>query len=128
MLTCTYIKSLMILNFLAIAIQAAPLGHSPSEPLKRQIGVRPKANEYRSPDCSGPLNYGLNRATLEHVTMDDTSHSVYLAAPGFSWKGYSGKDKDGGHCTGNLLGDLPDKCVNLDNHSSERIRCVLWDR
>lgn len=53
---------------------------------------------------------------------------LYLTAPGFSWKAYSGKDKNGGHCIGNLLGDLPDKCVNLDNHFDERIRCVLWDR
>lgn len=49
---------------------------------------------------SGPLNYGHVGASLSHVTMDDSTHSVYLASPVYQWWAYDGKTKDGGKCTG----------------------------
>ncbi|KAF0324786.1 hypothetical protein K4K61_005540 [Colletotrichum sp. SAR11_59] len=86
-----------------------------------------KANEYKSGDCSGSLNYGHTGVKLATVTMDDSSHSVYLAtgATYGPWLAYEGKTSNGGSCTGAYLGDLPGECVNLDNHfSGRRIRCV----
>jgi len=86
--------------------------------------TRYKANEYRSGDCSGPINYQHVSATLDSVTMDDSSHSVYLASPYHEWVGYEGKSRNGGHCIGQSLGRLPDRCVNLDTAMGKRVRCV----
>ncbi|KAJ9212948.1 hypothetical protein DTO166G4_5452 [Paecilomyces variotii] len=83
----------------------------------------PKANEYKSGDCSGPINFGHHSILLRDVTMDDTSHSVYLA--GTNWVGYSDKTGNGGSCTGAALRILNGKCNNLDTADpGTRIRCV----
>ncbi|POS68469.1 hypothetical protein DHEL01_v213137 [Diaporthe helianthi] len=60
--------------------------------------------------------------------MDDSSHSVYLAANGGdTWEAWSGKTKNGGGCTGTKLGLVPHlECLNLDNSYSQRIRCVRY--
>ncbi|KAK3337832.1 hypothetical protein B0H65DRAFT_305153 [Neurospora tetraspora] len=91
--------------------------------------TRPKANEYKNSDCSDQ-NYGHNSFFLEDVTMDDTTKSVYLTdgstLEGLSkgWFGYSKKTGDGGKCSGERLGRLPEKCVNVDTLASTRIKCV----
>ncbi|GAD94196.1 small secreted protein [Paecilomyces variotii No. 5] len=82
----------------------------------------PKANEYKSTDCSGPINYGHHALELGDVTMDDTSHSVYLA--GASWIGYSDKTGNGGSCTGTALGLMAQQCNDLDTVYPERVKCV----
>ncbi|KAI0159545.1 hypothetical protein GGR57DRAFT_499873 [Xylariaceae sp. FL1272] len=84
----------------------------------------PKANEYKSGDCGGPMNYEHHSPFLKDVTMDDTSHSVYLA--GGTWELHSGKTENGGSCNGAWLGVSDGGCVNLDNGGQvkERIRCV----
>lgn len=62
--------------------------------------------------------------------MDDTTKSVYLTdgstLEGLSkgWFGYSKKTGDGGKCSGERLGRLPEKCVNVDTLASTRIKCV----
>ncbi|KAL1863176.1 hypothetical protein Plec18170_000006 [Paecilomyces lecythidis] len=83
----------------------------------------PKANEYKSTDCSGPINFGHHSAFLRDVTMDDTSHSVYLA--GANWVGFSDKTKNGGSCSGTALTVLDGQCNNLDTaHPGKRVKCV----
>jgi len=63
--------------------------------------------------------------------MDDTSHSVYFASG--PWYYYSGKSRNGGVCTGDLLGswnnDNGHPCVNLDSRpgATRRIKCVKWN-
>ncbi|KAJ5539450.1 small secreted protein [Penicillium frequentans] len=86
----------------------------------------PKANEYKSLDCSGDLNFGHNAFDLHMVTMDDSTHSVYQA--GTAWYLFDGKASDGGRCTGNFLGqvnaDTP-ACLLVDRTSTgQRIRCL----
>jgi len=87
---------------------------------------RPKANEYKSGDCSGGINYPHHAFDLHMVTMDDTTHSVYQA--GTYWYLFEGKTGNGGRCTGKLLGKVTnDKspCLNLDNtFPGHRIRCL----
>ncbi|KAJ5747856.1 uncharacterized protein N7511_009552 [Penicillium nucicola] len=86
-------------------------------------GALPKANEYKSSDCSGALNYGHHSALLKDVTMDDTTHSVYLA--GANWVGFSDKTGNGGSCSGSALTVLQGECNNLDTaHPGKRIKCV----
>ncbi|KUI71821.1 hypothetical protein VM1G_11828 [Cytospora mali] len=83
----------------------------------------PKANEYTSSDCSGTMNYEHHASNLVDVTMDDTSHSVYLA--GGDWSGFSEKTSDGGSCYGDYI-RLYGACNGLDQAvgSSNRIKCV----
>ncbi|KAK0638939.1 small secreted protein [Cercophora newfieldiana] len=86
----------------------------------------PKANEYKSQDCSGPLNYGHHSFDLHMVTMDDSTGSVYQA--GTYWYLFDGKTGNGGRCTGKLLGKVIDKtspCLSLDGtFPGSRIRCL----
>lgn len=62
--------------------------------------------------------------------MDDTTHSVYLAMHGpgptavDKWVAFSGKSKNDGVCTGEMLGILGGECQNLDTTYSKRINCV----
>ncbi|KAI9739298.1 MAG: hypothetical protein M1834_007511 [Cirrosporium novae-zelandiae] len=69
-----------------------------------------KANEYNSENCSGPINYGHHSTLLHCVTMDETSHSVYLA--GGTAHAYT--DQSCGAHGGSNIGALPRGCVNLD--------------
>ncbi|KAK3392229.1 hypothetical protein B0T20DRAFT_51236 [Sordaria brevicollis] len=88
--------------------------------------TNPKANEYKDGNCK-TYNYGHARSGLGVVTMDDTSHSVYITNSGPSWYAYSdkvGKTDSGGACTGEKLGHLPNGCHNLDTKFKKRIRCV----
>jgi hypothetical protein len=72
---------------------------------------------------SGALNYGHHSAFLGDVTMDDSSHSVYLA--GANWVGFSDKTSNGGKCSGSALTVLQGECNNLDTaHPGKRIKCV----
>ncbi|KAK4142234.1 uncharacterized protein C8A04DRAFT_30193 [Dichotomopilus funicola] len=80
----------------------------------------PKANEYTSTDCSGDLNFGHHSDTLTDVTMDDTSHSVFMA--GGEWAGYS--QKGSGGCSGEMLGTMEGGCNNLDTGKAQRVQCV----
>lgn len=75
---------------------------------------------------SGSLNYGHRAGNLVDVTMDDTTHSVYLAANfGNTWEAWAGKTGNGGGCTGEKLGLVPHlECLNLDKTYFKRIRCV----
>ncbi|KAL2681126.1 hypothetical protein Neosp_008730 [[Neocosmospora] mangrovei] len=86
----------------------------------------PKANEYKSNDCSGDLNYGHHAFDLHMVTMDDTTHSVYQA--GTSWYLFDGKTGNGGRCEGEFLGQVSgdtSPCLDLDNTvAGKRIRCL----
>ncbi|KAJ5773222.1 hypothetical protein N7457_008118 [Penicillium paradoxum] len=82
----------------------------------------PKANEYRSTNCGGSLNYGHHSLTLTDVTMDDTTGSVYLS--GAHWMGYSDKTSNGGKCSGSALGVMNDKCNALNSKFSRRVKCV----
>ncbi|KPM35824.1 hypothetical protein AK830_g10755 [Neonectria ditissima] len=86
----------------------------------------PKANEYKSHDCSGDLNYGHHAFDLHMVTMDDSSHSVYQA--GTYWYMFDGKDQDSGRCEGEFLGQLTadyPPCLDLDGTvKDKRIRCL----
>ena len=90
------------------------------------LGENPKANEYKSSDCSGPINYPHVSDALFDVTMDDSSHSVYLATCCKVWHAWSSKSEDGGECRGELLGELPGECVNLDTWAHKRIKCVSF--
>ncbi|KAK4182564.1 small secreted protein, partial [Podospora australis] len=88
-----------------------------------------KANEYKSGDCSGDLNFGHKSGNLGDVTMDDSTHSVYLATQegDDTWEGWSGKTKNGGGCTGEKLGLVPHlECLNLDTTTTQRIQCVRY--
>ncbi|KAK7745859.1 hypothetical protein SLS53_002577 [Cytospora paraplurivora] len=84
---------------------------------------KPKANEYKSTDCSGVINYPHYADNLIDVTMDDTSQSVYLA--GGDWSGFSDKTSDGGSCYGDYI-QLYGACNSLDQSvgNSDRIKCV----
>ncbi|GKU21477.1 unnamed protein product [Fusarium langsethiae] len=86
----------------------------------------PKANEYKTHDCSGALNYGHHNWDLHMVTMDDSSHSVYQA--GTPWYLFEGKSGNGGRCEGKLLGTVINEtpaCLDLDNtFPGKRIRCL----
>ncbi|CAG1982744.1 unnamed protein product [Fusarium graminearum] len=86
----------------------------------------PKANEYKSHDCSGDLNYGHHAFDLHMVTMDDSSHSVYQAGTG--WYLFDGKTGNGGRCEGEILGTVisgTSNCLDLDNtFPGKRIRCL----
>jgi hypothetical protein len=89
----------------------------------------PKANEYKSGDCSGDLNFGHHSGFLFEVTMDDTSNSVYLSG---QWDAFEEKSSDGGTCTGLWLGDIGQGggCKNLNDDfdgkkiSGARVRCL----
>ncbi|KAK3349623.1 small secreted protein [Lasiosphaeria hispida] len=87
----------------------------------------PKANEYKSDDCSGALNYGHHSFDLHTVTMDDTSNSVYQ--DGTRWYVFDGKTSNGGTCKGKFLGQLKastlGSCLNLNTVSpGYRVRCL----
>lgn len=85
------------------------------------IGVsatNPKANEYKSEDCSGDKNFSHAANGLTWVTMDDSSHCVYLANSDWktrTWQAYSEKTENGGLCYGDVLGNLDGEKHNLDN-------------
>ncbi|KAI8635269.1 hypothetical protein F5Y19DRAFT_407185 [Xylariaceae sp. FL1651] len=87
----------------------------------------PKANEYISGDCSGSINYGHHSAGLNDVTMDHTTHSVYLNGKWSLWDQNSG---NGGSCTGSQIGsvDYPKgACITTDAkswHKNKPIKCV----
>ncbi|KAI3319832.1 hypothetical protein HD806DRAFT_508076 [Xylariaceae sp. AK1471] len=89
----------------------------------------PKANEYKSGDCSGDLNFGHHSGFLFEVTMDDTTNSVFLSG---QWDAFEGKSGDGGTCTGLWLGDIGKGggCKNLNDDfdgkrkAGARVRCV----
>ncbi|KAK3306175.1 uncharacterized protein B0T15DRAFT_575366 [Chaetomium strumarium] len=84
----------------------------------------PKANEYKSGDCNpDSLNFGHHSSSLKEVTMDDTSHSVFLA--GGEWAGFSQKGSEG--CSGELLGTMKSGCNNLDTDKAKRVACVKFN-
>lgn len=68
---------------------------------------------------SGGINYGHHNANLVDVTMDETSHSVYLA--GGQWVSFTQKTGNGGSCHGDMVAVLGG-CNNLDQ--DVRIACV----
>jgi hypothetical protein len=81
---------------------------------------------------SSNFNYGHHQQHLSTVTMDETTHSVYLnggngfwTGTKYFWLGFSEKGDDG-QCRGEQLGQLPSDgdCVNLDAHFSQRINCL----
>ena len=76
-------------------------------------------------NSSGAINFPHHNDDLQDVTMDDTSHSVYLAAPAGTWHAYGGNTGNGGSCSGAILGAFKHlACNNLDTTFSSRIRCV----
>ncbi|KAF2429817.1 hypothetical protein EJ08DRAFT_698077 [Tothia fuscella] len=86
----------------------------------------PKANEYRSGDCSGKMNHEHHGLTVNIVDTDDTSNSVYLAAK--QWYGFTGKRAGGTfgeHCTGDNIITMHGECNSL-NTPGGRVRCVAW--
>ncbi|KAK5635627.1 hypothetical protein RRF57_011339 [Xylaria bambusicola] len=89
--------------------------------------TRPKANEYKSEDCSGSVNYGHNSFLLHDVTMDDTTHSVYLTG---NWELWSGKTGNGGSCTGTKSLDVSypsGACISTSAkswHANLPVKCV----
>ncbi|KAI1760519.1 hypothetical protein GGR53DRAFT_78540 [Hypoxylon sp. FL1150] len=90
--------------------------------------TNPKANEYKSADCSGDKNFSHAANGLTWVTMDDSSHCVYLANQDWShrtWQAYSDKTSNGGLCWGDVLGNLDGEEHNLDTTYSKRIKCLL---
>ncbi|KAI2620714.1 hypothetical protein GGS26DRAFT_306581 [Hypomontagnella submonticulosa] len=90
--------------------------------------TNPKANEYKSGDCSGDLNFPHAASGLYWVTMDDSSHCVYLAQSDWktrTWQAYSEKTENGGICYGDVLGNLGGEEHNLDNTYKKRIKCLL---
>ena len=71
---------------------------------------------------SGSLNYGHHSGLLTDVTMDDTTHSVYLS--GADWMGFSDKESDGGRCSGFPIG-VGQGCNNLETlKPGYRVKCV----
>jgi hypothetical protein len=71
------------------------------------------------------MNFEHHSYFLKDVTMDDATHSVYLAgSTSHPWQAWSEKTKDGGNCQGKYLGELGWECQNLDRAFSERVRCV----
>ncbi|KAK3315744.1 hypothetical protein B0H66DRAFT_270310 [Apodospora peruviana] len=93
--------------------------------------TKQKANEYQSGDCGGGLNFGHASFKLDDVTMDDSTHSVYLSTMSKkdTWRAFSGKTSNGGGCTGEDLGLVPKlECLNLDTTYGEgkRIKCVRY--
>ncbi|KAK4149511.1 hypothetical protein C8A00DRAFT_18812 [Chaetomidium leptoderma] len=52
--------------------------------------------------------------------MDDTINSVYITG---KLKGYSGKTRNGGECSGSFVGHMGQGCNNL-NGRGKRIKCV----
>ncbi|MCJ1368220.1 hypothetical protein MMC16_007361 [Acarospora aff. strigata] len=65
-----------------------------------------KANEYRTSDCSGPMNFHHRPGwggflNLDCTNMDNTTHSVYLNSGtlGAGYKAYNARD-----CRGDPLG------------------------
>ncbi|OBS23178.1 hypothetical protein FPOA_03734 [Fusarium poae] len=97
------------------------------------VSAARKANEFSSGNCAqGTASYEHHGNHNVHVTMDDTSNSVYFGDG--PWYYYSGKSKNGGFCTGDLIGswqnDNKHPCVNLNWRSegdSRRIKCVRWN-
>ncbi|KAI0152054.1 hypothetical protein F4776DRAFT_11172 [Hypoxylon sp. NC0597] len=90
--------------------------------------TNPKANEYKSADCSGDKNFSHARSDLTYVTMDDSSHCVYLAQSDWNtrtWQAYSEKTRNDGLCYGEVLGNLGGKAHNLDTTFDKRIKCLL---
>jgi hypothetical protein len=72
---------------------------------------------------SGDINFPHHSDTLTEVTMDDTSHSVFLA--GGEWAGFS--QKGSGGCSGELLGTMSGGCNNLDTSQEKRVACVKFN-
>ncbi|KAI4870397.1 hypothetical protein F4820DRAFT_254688 [Hypoxylon rubiginosum] len=90
--------------------------------------TNPKANEYKSEDCSGDKNFSHAANGLTWVTMDDSSHCVYLANQDWdtrTWQAYSEKTADDGLCWGDVLGNLGGEEHNLDRTYGKRIKCLL---
>ncbi|KAI0968950.1 hypothetical protein F4678DRAFT_464141 [Xylaria arbuscula] len=89
--------------------------------------TRPKANEYKSEDCSGSVSYGHNSFLLHDVTMDDTTHSVYLTG---NWELWSEKTGNGGSCTGTKSLDVSypgGACISTSAkswHANLPVKCV----
>ena len=94
------------------------------------LNVSRKQENLLSRSSSGSLAYGHHNINLGDVTMDDNTHSVYLATetPWTIWYAYSDKTGNGGHCTGALLGNFEGGggCHNLDSSLSSRIRCMRY--
>ncbi|KAI1326450.1 hypothetical protein F5Y16DRAFT_228855 [Xylariaceae sp. FL0255] len=89
--------------------------------------TRPKANEYKSGDCSGAINYSHNSFFLKDVTMDDSSHSVYLTS---TWQLVDGKTGSGGSFSGLDLVTVSyprGACISLSAeswHDNRLVHCV----
>ena len=70
------------------------------------------------------MNYEHHSAFLNHVTMDDTTHSVYITG---NFIGYTGKTGNGGSCTGEALIIMNHACNNLDTvYPGKRIKCLRY--
>ncbi|KAF5668359.1 small secreted protein [Fusarium heterosporum] len=97
------------------------------------VNAARKANEFVSGNCAqGTASYEHHGNHNVDVTMDDTSNSVYFGDG--PWFYYSGKTKNGGSCTGQMIGswdnDHKHPCVNLNWRSDQdtrRIKCVRWN-
>ncbi|KAI1083386.1 hypothetical protein F5B20DRAFT_577066 [Whalleya microplaca] len=90
--------------------------------------TNPKADEYPTADCSGEKDYPHSNYGLTYVTMNETTHCVYLASKDWSkrtWQAYSKKTYNGGACWGDVLGNLKGGTNNLDTTFTKRINCLL---
>ncbi|KAI9846955.1 MAG: hypothetical protein M1830_007414, partial [Pleopsidium flavum] len=90
-------KLALALSIAATTIQASPIV---------ETRTLTKANEYRSSDCSGQMNYHHRPGwggflTYACTKMDPTSHSVYINAGtlGAGYRAYSSFD-----CSGDPIG------------------------
>ncbi|GAB7350698.1 hypothetical protein MBLNU459_g1257t1 [Dothideomycetes sp. NU459] len=74
-----------------------------------------KANEYKTHDCSGNINFGHHPlGGLGDVTMDITSNSVYVAfGQDAKADAYPANTGNGGTCTGSKLGSMHGACNDL---------------
>ncbi|SLM38036.1 hypothetical protein LPUS_08111 [Lasallia pustulata] len=112
----------IIKAFLAFSLATTTINAAPTLDAR----TLPKANEYDSPDCSGPMAYhhhpGWGGLINECVSMNVTTHSVYITS-GTLGAGFIAYNKD--DCTGDALsptGTPPylqganagQKCVDLD--------------
>ncbi|KAI1081192.1 hypothetical protein F5B20DRAFT_579570 [Whalleya microplaca] len=87
-----------------------------------------KADEFSDGNCQNRI-YG-HISNIE-TTMDDKSNSVYLATSDdehYQYQAYSGKTKNGGKCTGDVLGNMTtggadhSPCYNLNDTFDRRIK------
>ncbi|KFY43726.1 hypothetical protein V495_03822 [Pseudogymnoascus sp. VKM F-4514 (FW-929)] len=91
------------------------------------IKATPTNHFFSRNSAPGTGSYEHHAIGLYDVTMDDTSHSVYLAAG--PWNYYSDKTGNGGSCSGDFIGRWDDEshpCVDLDaaGFNGRRIKCV----